>query len=180
MPMMNLQVWPIILFYRNESAILAQIHTNAAQVVCDGHRLRRYMIEIRRLYGLIRSNTGRILLKSKSVLYGRIYTVLLLSKGDHSDLRTRRLKWPEMAIKRRITALNLTVFRRNPSTRFTDRFFARRRRSFLPIIFVVIRADVKQWWNTPISAVLHCLRPFTVPFSRAWICRIKCKIIRTF
>jgi hypothetical protein len=163
--MVNVQVWPIILFYSNEIVILAQIHTNAAQVVCDGHRLRRYMIEIRRLYGLIRSNTGRILLKSNSVLYGRIYTVLLLSQGDHSNIRTRRLKWPEMAIKRRITALNFTVFRRNPSTRFTDRFFARRRRSFFSDIFDIIRADVKQWRNTPVFAVLHRLRPFATVYG---------------
>jgi hypothetical protein len=49
MPKINMQVWSIILFNRNESAILAQIHTKAAQVVCDSHCLRRYMMEIRRL-----------------------------------------------------------------------------------------------------------------------------------
>ncbi len=49
MSTVNLKVWPIILFYRNESAILTQIHTKAAQVVCDSHRLQRYMMEIRRL-----------------------------------------------------------------------------------------------------------------------------------
>ena len=42
---------------------------------------------------------------------------------DHSDSRKRRLKRPETTIKRRITALIFTVFRRNPSYHFTSRFF---------------------------------------------------------
>jgi len=71
-------------------------------------------------------------------------------------------------VKRRINALNSTIFRRNTSGRFTSRFFARRRPSFFPPIFVVLRADVERRWNTPVFAVLNHLRSFTTPFSRTW------------
>ncbi len=45
------------------------------------------------------------------------------SQDDDSDGRKRCLKRPETAIKRRFTALNFSVFYRNPSSRITGRFF---------------------------------------------------------
>jgi hypothetical protein len=79
-------------------------------------------------------------------------------QGNHSNRLKRLLKRPETTMKRRITALNFFVFRRNTSARFTSRFFARRRPPFSPAIFVVLRADVKRRRNTPIFAILHRLR----------------------
>jgi len=72
------------------------------------------------------------------------------SQGDHSGRR-----------KRRITALNVTVFYRNTSACSTSRFFARIRLLFFFRIFVVLQADVKRRRNTPVFAVLHRLRLFS-------------------
>ncbi|CAM4776048.1 unnamed protein product [Rotaria magnacalcarata] len=52
--------------------------------------------------------------------------------GSSCRLKGHR-KRPETAIKRHKTALIFTLFRRNPSARFTGRFFARIRPSFLTL-----------------------------------------------
>jgi hypothetical protein len=95
--------------------------------------------------------------------------VLVLIQGNRSDCQKQRLKRPETTIKRRITALNFTVFRSNTLARFTSRFLARRLLSFSPPIFVILQADVKRRRNTPVFAVLHRLRLLTAPFSRTCV-----------
>jgi hypothetical protein len=71
-------------------------------------------------------------------------------------------------VKRCITALNFTIFRRNTSGLFTSRFSLGDGHRFSPPIFVVLRADVKRRWNTPVFAVSHHWWSFTTPFSRTW------------
>jgi hypothetical protein len=69
-------------------------------------------------------------------------------------------------LKRRTTALNFIVFRRNTSASFTSRFFDRRRSTFSPPVFLVLQADVKQRPNTWVFAVfsdLVCCCSFDPP-----------------
>jgi hypothetical protein len=61
-------------------------------------------------------------------------------QGNHSNRLERRLKRTETTIKRRITALNFTVFRPITSAHFTSRFFARRRPPFtVPFLRTCVR-----------------------------------------
>jgi hypothetical protein len=82
----------------------------------------------------------------------------------HSDGQKRRRKRPETTIKRRITAWIFTVYRHNPSSRITGRFFARKRSSFFTLfIYFSGMTDYGDVF-TPIFAVLHHLQPFSAAF----------------
>ena len=91
------------------------------------------------------------------------------TQDNHSDRRNGHLKRPETAIKRYNKALIFTLFGRNPSARFTDRFFRQKMAIVFNTILVVFRADGKMRRFATFYTVFTSFKVVYAPFSWAWV-----------